>query len=333
MSNDAIVVAVTEWEYEKGKTVFADTAGHGFDCVPLPCEEHELATGVRENAARHAVLGVEPFVDELYQALPRGAVIARFGVGHDGVDKQKATAAGLLCTNTPGALDASVAEHAVGLMMAAARGVPELHRRMLAGDWAPQVGWELRGRRLAIIGCGPIGCQTARIASAGFGMEVVGCEIRDVDANEMSLEYGFRRIEREFADAAAGADFVSLHIPSIQATRHFLNAERLAAMPRTAWLINTARGAVLDEAALFEALSTGGIKGAALDVFENEPYGPVSSDRDLRTLPNVILVPHVGSSTVEACNRMAEQALRNIRLAELGQYDEMNLVNPEVLNQ
>jgi phosphoglycerate dehydrogenase-like enzyme len=134
----------------------------------------------------------------------------------------------------------------------------------------------------------------------------------------------------DFTIAASDADFVSLHLPANADTHHFLNRERLAVMAPHAWIINTARGSVVDEAALYEALATGRIAGAALDVFEREPYVPVDPACDLRILPNVILTPHIGSNTVDANARIASRALRNVRLAIARDYETMDLLNPDV---
>jgi phosphoglycerate dehydrogenase-like enzyme len=124
---------------------------------------------------------------------------------------------------------------------------------------------------------------------------------------------------------------VSLHIAGAPGNRHFVDSGRLATIPPNAWFINTARGFLVDEDALFDALSSGTIAGACLDVLEAEPYQPIHPQRDLRTLDNVIMLPHCGSSTLQACTRMARRAVENIRLAELAQYDKMDLLNPEVL--
>ena len=140
----------------------------------------------------------------------------------------------------------------------------------------------------------------------------------------------WRRRERLCAGRAE-ADFVSLHLSASPDNVHFVNRERLAHLGERAWLINTARGSVVDEAALFAALSERRLGGAALDVFAREPYVPVEGSGDLRALANVILTPHVGSNTVEANRRMAERALQNIVLAEAGAFARMDLINPEVL--
>ena len=330
--NQNVIVAVTGPEYEKGRTIFERADEQGLACLAGPPEESELAAAIRQQGARHAILGVETYVERLYDALPIGGVLARFGVGYDGLDLRLATERGLLCVNTPGVLDDSVVEHTLALILSATRHVPVLNERMRQGMWDESTGVELRGKRLAVIGCGTIGCGVARSAAFGFGMEVSGCEVRDVDVESMRREYGFTAISKDFAEAVLHADVVSLHVPATPATRHFVSGERLAQMPSNTRLINTGRGAVVDEAALFDALKSGSIRGAALDVFETEPYAPVDPDKDLRTLSNVIMTPHVASSTFEASRRMAARTLQNIKLAEGKEYNQMDLLNPEVLD-
>ncbi|MGH9372799.1 MAG: NAD(P)-dependent oxidoreductase, partial [Vicinamibacterales bacterium] len=141
----------------------------------------------------------------------------------------------------------------------------------------------------------------------------------------------FDLISDDFAAIVRDADFVSLHIPGSPENARFISRERLDLLPARAWLINTARGAVVDEVALYDALVEGRLGGAALDVFDREPYEPSDPAHDLRELPQVILLPHVGSNTVEANRRMAERALRNIRLAEAGDLANMDLLNRELL--
>jgi len=158
-------------------------------------------------------------------------------------------------------------------------------------------------------------------------MTVIGCEIRDVDWETKKRTYGFHGLVKDFGEAVQDADVVSLHLPSTAATQRFINRQRLQQMASKAWLINVARGALVDEAALFDALTEGAISGAALDVFEIEPYAPGDPAKDLRTLPNVIMTPHVASNTVEANQRMARRALGNIVLAQQNAFDQMDLLN------
>jgi phosphoglycerate dehydrogenase-like enzyme len=315
---------VTETEFHRAPEVFTSAA---VQCIAVPGDEATLAREVTARDARNVIVGSVKYTGALYDALPRGGVIARFGVGHDGIDKEKATVAGLLCTNTPGVLDQSVAELAMLLILSAARRLACLDAEMRHGTWnlGPS-GLELRGKTLAVIGVGRIGQATARIASQGFGMRTVGFR-RTLPADAAP----FDSVTTDFRSAVGDADFVSLHINAEPANHHFLDRARLALMPSRAWLINTARGAVVDENALYDAVSERRLAGAALDVFDREPYVPADPSRDLRKLSNVVLTPHVGSHTLEANRGMAERALQNVMRAEAGDFAGMDLVNPAVI--
>jgi phosphoglycerate dehydrogenase-like enzyme len=321
------IVLVTDVEYRKAEHVFqSEPALH---CEPAPAVESDLAAAIREARASHVVVGSNPYGGALYDALPKGGVIARFGVGHDGIDKPRATAAGLLCTNTPGVLNQSVAEHTMLLVGAAARTLVAMSASMARQAWNPVVGAELEGKTLAIVGCGGIGRAVARIASAGYGMQVVGC-CRPGAQPPAALQH-FRDVTNDVAAAVRDADFVSLHMSASRDNLHWVNRERLGLFGERTWLINTARGSLVDEAALFTALVEGRLAGAALDVFAHEPYMPAETAGDLRSRPNVIMTPHVASNTVEANRRMGQRALQNIALAESGAFDAMDLLNPDVL--
>ena len=319
-------IVVSESVYKKARNVFESATR--FRCVMAPDDEAGLVRAIEESSAAHAILGHQKYQDALYRAFPRGRVLARFGVGHDGLDKVKATGAGLLCTNTPGTLDDSVAELTMLMIGAAARHLVEHANAMTRGEWRPILGTELRGRTLAIVGCGRIGSTLARIASAGFGMRVVGYTRASGLAHEPAH---YAELTPDFARAVGAADFVSLHIAATPENVHFIDAARLAMLPPRAWLVNTARGAVVDEIALYDALHSRRIAGAALDVFDREPYEPADAAHDVRTLPNVILTPHIGSNTPDANRRMAEAALRNVAYGADGRFGEMNLLNPDVL--
>lgn len=318
-------IAVTELEYNKARNVF--DLVKDYQIIPAPAEEDKLAALIQREKVYHVIIGVDTYLGSLYNVLPQNGVIARFGVGHDGVDKQKANEKGILCTNTPGALDDSVAEHTMNLLLAASRNTLNLWIKMQMGIWEPFIGSELKGKKLAVIGLGPIGRRVAQISSFGFKMIVHACEITNIDEQFMNKEFGIEKVNKSFESIVSDADYISLHIPVNNQTRHFINANRLKKIPQRAWLINTSRGAIIDEKALFTALSTNKLRGAALDVFENEPYQPIEPGMDLRKLKNVIMTPHVGSSTQEACERMAKQCLRNIRFADNAEFDKMNLLN------
>ena len=314
-----IKVAVTELEYGKAPHIFENAAGFKCFCAPTP--EAELAAFVKTNHISYVIVGIDKYLGPLYDALPRNGVIARFGVGHDGIDKTRAAAGGIYCTNTPGALDNSVAECAMGLLLTAARHLAACAADNKNSRWKNRVGTELAGKTLAVIGCGNIGRKVARIAKSGFGMNVIGSDIITPANNGF-----FDAFTCDFTEAVKNADFVSLHIPETTTTRDFINSKRLAAMKNTTCLINTARGGILDENALYDAVTNGAIGGAALDVFKTEPYFPQSPDKDLRSLEKVIMTPHLGSSTLEACERMARAALNNIKLCAEGKIGNMNIV-------
>jgi phosphoglycerate dehydrogenase-like enzyme len=168
----------------------------------------------------------------------------------------------------------------------------------------------------------------ARIATFGFGMRVIGCGRPGKSLGDIE---GVASVTNDYDEAVRNADFVVVLVPSSAETRHYISAGRIAAIPKHAWFVNTARGAVVDEAALYDALASGALAGAAIDVFDREPYVPVDPARDLRTLPNVLLTPHVGSATPEANRAMALRALHNVRMAAAGRLDAMDLLNPAVL--
>ena len=331
--NTSSVVAIPKGAYNGARAIFEQAAAEGLAFHDAPNDEAGLAATISEHGARHAILTSTKYVDRLYDALPRGGVLARFGIGFDNINLALATSKGLLCTNAPGQSVESVVELTVALMLCGARKIPLMNGRTHGGTFVKLVGSELRGKRLAVIGCGDIGRRVAQCAAFGFGMEVHGCEVQEVDTDQMKREYGFAEITADFAEAVSDADFVTLHMPSSLATNHFVEADRLAQLAPKAWLINTARGAIVDETALFDALQSGVIRGAALDVYETEPYVPAVPGKDLRTLDSVIMMPHTGANTQEATNRVAERVVRNIKLAERNEYDEMDLLNPEVLNR
>jgi phosphoglycerate dehydrogenase-like enzyme len=328
MSNARPKVLVTDPEYRKVEASF--TAAQGLECVSAPELEPELAAAIRDSSTRYVIVGNRKYSGPLYESLPAGGVIARLGVGHDGIDKARASAAGVFCTNTPGVLDRSVAEHTMWLVATAARRLIAATTAMATGEWNAPAGSDLDGKTIAIVGCGGIGRAVARIANLGYRMRVVGCTRANAPA-PAAIEH-FHEVTNDFASAVRDADFVTLHMPASTENARFLNHERLACLNNRTWLINTARGAVVDEAALFESLTSGRLAGAALDVFVREPYVPAEGSGDLRSLSNVVLTPHVGSNTVEANRAMAERALQNISLADARAFDRMDLLNRDLLD-
>lgn len=323
------VVLATRPEYGKGADVFSACP---LDVRPAPADEVSLAGAVAAApGCRAVIVGTETYTGPLYQALGErargagampGAIIARFGVGCDGVDVEQCRRRGIVVANTPGVLDASVAELTAALILAAARRVAETDRAVRDGAWPAAGGVELVGRTLAVFGPGGIGRRVARIAKAGLGMRVIGVGRRPVDrlaadegipADALADRLGVDAYTTD-ADAALGdADVVSLHLPGGRDTKGFMDAGRLGRMKTGAILVNTARGSVVCEDALYEALAAGRLGAAGLDVFASEPYRPASHDRDLRRLDNVVLTPHVGSCTDAANRRMASACAANVR--------------------
>jgi glyoxylate reductase len=265
-------------------------------------------------------------IDEtLLAAAPRLRIVANYAVGYDNVDVQAASRRGVLITNTPGVLTEATADLTLTLLLAAARRVPEGLELARSGRW---IGWrpeellgrDLSGARLGLVGLGRIGRAVAARARA-FGLEVVYAAPRDAPADAAPEA---RRLP--LSELLADSDFVSLHCPLDATTRHLIDAAALSCMKPTAILINTARGPIVDEEALADALDDGRLFAAGLDVFEHEP---AISER-LRRHPRAVVLPHLGSATFGARSRMAETAARSIADLFAGRRPA-HPVNPELL--
>ena len=247
--------------------------------------------------------------EELLEAAgPQLRCVANVAVGYDNVDVAAATRRGVVVTNTPGVLDDATADLTMALILAATRRLAEGDRLVRSGEpwnWGMgfMLGSSLQGKRLGIVGLGGIGKWVAQRARA-FGMEIAYHQ-RNPAPPEVEVALGAERLPLE--QLLASADVVSLHCPLTPETRHLIGAAELAAMKPTAVLVNAARGPIVDEAALAEALAEGRIAAAGLDVFENEP----EVEPRLLGLDNVVLTPHLGSATVETRTAMAELAARN----------------------
>lgn len=255
----------------------------------------ELINGAKGADAILSVLTDKITPEVMDAGKPILKIIANFAVGYDNIDVAAARERGIVVTNTPGVLTETVAEHAFALIMALARRIPEADRFARAGKyhaWGPQMllGTGLSGKVLGIIGPGRIGSRVSEFAKA-FGMDVRMCGPDDV-----------------LDEFLPQCDFVSLHVPMMDSTKHLINEARLKLMKKTAYLINTSRGPVVDEQALVKALQDGTIRGAALDVFENEP----AISEELKTMENVVLTPHIASATQETRDKMAKMAATNI---------------------
>jgi glyoxylate reductase len=239
---------------------------------------------------------------------PQLKVVANVAVGYDNIDVPACVDRGVIATNTPGVLTDATADIALSLILMATRRLGEGERLIRSGEawkWGMffLLGSSLQGKTLGVVGMGGIGQATARRAKA-FGMEIVYQSRSEIDP-AIAEELGARRVDLD--ELLAISDVVSLHCPYGPATHHLIGAEQLAAMKDAAFLVNTARGPIVDEAALAAALRDGGIAGAGLDVYEKEPQ----VHPDLLTLDNVALLPHLGSATVETRTAMAMLAADN----------------------
>lgn len=260
-------------------------------------------------------------------------IIAQYAVGYDNIDIECATRLGIYVTNTPDVLIESVAELTWALILAVARRVVESDIFVRWGGWEraetpihPQMmlGRELKGKVLGVIGAGRIGSRVAEIGAKGFSMKVIYYSRSRNERLEKETGAEFRDIDELLEEA----DIVTIHVPLTKETRHLINEERLKRMKRTAILINTSRGAVVDNEALVKALKEGRIAGAGLDVFEIEP---LPMNHPLTAFKNVVLTPHIGSATIEARYAMAKTVVQNLVEFYHGRIPP-NLVNKDVVN-
>ncbi len=304
--------------HDRGVQVLRDAGltprlASAFDMQTVAREVGDAVAAITRNAG---------FNRTALEAAPRLRVIGNHGIGTDPVDLASATALGVPVVNNPTANVISVAEHAIGLMLAVARNMLSADQAARARDFRwkfshPQI--ELFGKTLGIVGFGVIGRETARRAAAGFGMVPL---IYSPSVPDDALE-GFARAA-SIEELLQRSDVVSLHVKLSPATRNLVSAERLALMKPQAILVNTARGAAVDEAALAAALRAGKIFGAGIDVFSAEPP---PEGHPLLDAPNCILAPHVGGSTEEALVRTAEECAQQV-VDVLAGRRPANIVNP-----
>jgi len=283
--------------------------------------EEELADAVREVDAVICQLADPMTRCVLQAAVPRCRIVANCAVGYDNIDVVAAAELGIAVTNTPDVLTEATADLTWALLLATARRIGEAERYVHSGAWR---GWgmlqflgaDVFGRTLGIVGAGRIGVAVARRA-AGFNMPV---EYHARSDKQAMADLGAKRVPLK--TLLAQSDYVSLHLPLNPGTHHMLDAESFNNMKRGAILINTARGALLDQADLIQALRDGRIGAAGLDVYDGEPAIP----RGLIEMDNVVTLPHIGSATVTTRNRMAEMAARNV-IAVLNGDPPLNAVS------
>lgn len=292
-----------------------------------PPSRQELIEKVRDKDALLCLL-TDKIDAEVMDAAPKLKVVSTYSVGFDHIDVAEATKRGIYVTHTPGVLTDAVAEFTVGLILAVTRRIVEADRIVRSGQWDKPwnpyflTGPELKGKTIGLVGLGRIGVATAKRLSS-FDVKLVYYDVErrwDVES-VLNMEYV------DLDTLLSISDIVSVHVPLTKDTYHLINEERLRKMKKTAYLINTARGPVVDTEALVKALREGWIAGAALDVFEQEPLPP---GHPLTKFDNVVLAPHIASATIEARQRMAELAAKNLVAVLKGEIPPA-LVNKEVL--
>ncbi len=292
-----------------------------------PPMQKELAATIAD--ADGIMVGLEKVDAGLLATAKRLRVISRFGVGYDSIDIPACTRQRVLVGVVNGANDLSVAEHAMMLMLAVARRTVEMDSSVRAGTWMMQEGRrmrELAGRSVIVVGYGRIGTRVARLCAA-FGMKVMVCD--PAFPTPRIAADGYEPVT-DLLEAVPRADVITLHCPLSDSTRHMVDATFLARMKSDAWLINTARGGLVDEAALITALTDGTIEAAGLDVLVQEPP---AADNPLFKLPNVVLAPHNAAAPLESYAKMSMRAVRNLLDTLDGVIDPGYTVNPEVLGR
>ena len=293
---------------------------------PERISKEELLRRVKDKEGLVCLLTERVDVD-LLRAAPKLRIAANVAVGFDNIDVPVCTKRGVVATNTPGVLDETTADFAWTLLMAVARRLVEGEALARSGNWKgwdldQLVGTDVYGKTLGIVGFGRIGRAMARRA-AGFQMKIIYSDAVRAPEN---VEKELKAEHRDFNALLAESDFVSVHVPLLPETRGLLDAPKFYRMKPSAFLINTSRGSVVDEAALVHALESGKIAGAGLDVYENEPFIHPGLKR-----PNVVLAPHIASASLETRTKMACMAAENVTFFFKGQQPP-NILNPEVLN-
>jgi len=288
-------------------------AGHEVDVSEKDgvLSKEELLTSLSKKPYDAVLCLLTDAIDaEVFEAVPTAKIFSNYAVGFNNIDTDAAKEKGVIVTNTPGVLTDTVAEHTVALMLSITSRIAEGDRFVRAGKydgWAPLLllGTDLKGKTLGILGAGRIGQRVAHVASNGLGMNIIYYDIKQNEEIEKNVGAQFKATPEE---VLAEADVVTVHVPLLESTRHLINKERLATMKKSAYLINSSRGPVIEETALVEALQSGVIKGAALDVFEEEP----ALAEGLSDLENVVITPHIASATEETRGKMAEMAAQAI---------------------
>jgi D-3-phosphoglycerate dehydrogenase len=313
-----VIIATASWHPDEVKMV--EEAGATVKIIPDKADDlfHSEV-----HSADGLIVGLPPVTGHLMESSPRLIIIARHGVGYDSVDVKAATDLGIVVTNTPGVNSDAVAEFTYGLLLAFIRQIPHSWEVMRGGGWRkPQNldAVDIRGKTIGIIGLGRIGSRVSKIGNA-FGLKVLACDpyIPEQDFRNA----GAQRVSKE--EAIRQADYLTLHTPLSDETRKMIGIKELSMMKKSALLINTSRGEVVDEDALVEAVDKGLIAGAALDVFKDEP----PKDKGIATHPRILVTAHLAGLTQEAMYRTFIAAATQVVHALKGEKPPYALNEPK----
>ncbi len=298
----ARTVVISTSNFDLANPLLDDLRQRGWDLVRNPhgrrMTEEEVTGLLQQTGAEVMIAGVEPLTKAVFDANPQLRFISRCGIGLDSIDIDAATARGIGFDNTPDAPSAAVAELAVGLMLALTRRIAESDRSVRGGEWKQLMGTSLGERIVGIVGLGRIGTRVEDLVS-NFGARTA--------YYDPLVSEPFVPRYHSLLDLARNVDILTIHVPLGDKTRYMINADVLDALPDHAYVVNTSRGGLLDEAALLAALEEGRIAGAALDVFEEEPYhGPLIGR------PDVVITAHIGSYSRQTRVAMETDAIQNL---------------------
>lgn len=295
-----------------------------------PLSAGELAAAVREKDAIISCIPDKIDADILRAAGPQLKLVAQYAIGTDNIDLKTATSMGIYVSNTPSNLTESLAEHTLGLILAANRKIAQGHEFVKADQYhffdpLLMLGQKLHGKTLGIIGLGGMGFHLAKICKNGIGMKILYTDVaRNIEAEkEIKAQYS------DLEDLLQNSDVVAITCPLTEKTHHLISEKELRLMKPTAILVNTARGAIINEESLIQALKENWIEAAGLDVFENE----TEVNKEFFELQNVVLTPHIASATREARTQMAKMVIDNVLEVLINNKPPLNLVNKELLTK
>jgi len=325
LKEERFKVVVTDYEFaslDKERRILEEV---GAELIPHQCRSEDELIEVAKDADALLNLYFGPISERVIKSLKKCKVISRYGIGVDTIDIEAATKNGIVVTNVPSYCVGEVSDHTLGLILCLARKIVLLNEFVKKGVWDFKLSkpvYRIEGKTLGIVGFGKIGREVARKAKS-FGFKILFYD--PYVEKEVGREYGAEAVELD--TLLKESDFVTLHLPLNKDTRHLLNEEKIKLMKKTAFLVNVARGGIVDTSSLYRALKEGQIAGAALDVIEEIP--PLKKEEPLLELENIIITPHSAWYSEESIQELQETAARQVACVLQGRWPK-NVVNPEV---